>query len=81
LVKRTALLKVQGRQATAWTVEDGKLRQRRVTLGERTIDGRVEIVSGLPEGAELVTAPTTGLTVGRRVVIASNATPAAEKKK
>jgi HlyD family secretion protein len=81
LVKQTALAKVQGRQATAWTVEDGKLQQRRVTLGQRTIDGRVEIVSGLPEGAELVTGPTTGLTIGRRVVIASNAKPAGEKKK
>src|SRR3990172_1356065 len=46
LVKQTALLEVQGRQATAWTVEDGKLGQRRVRLGQRTIDGRVEIVSG-----------------------------------
>jgi HlyD family secretion protein len=81
LVKQTALLRVQGREATAWTVEDGKLQQRRVTLGQRTIDGRVEIVSGLPEGAGLVTSPTTGLTVGRRVVIASNVKPAGEKKK
>jgi HlyD family secretion protein len=81
LVKQTALLKAQGRQATAWTVEDGRLQQRRVTLGQRTIDGRVEIVGGVPEGAELVTSPTTGLTVGRRVVIASNVKPAGEKKK
>jgi HlyD family secretion protein len=81
LVKQAALLKVQGRQATAWTVEDGKLQQRRVTLGQRTLDGRAEIVGGLPEGAELVTSPTTGLAVGRRVVIASKVTPAGEKKK
>ncbi len=81
LVKQTMLLKVQGRQATAWTVEDGKLQQRRVTLGQRTIDGRVEIVSGVPNEAELVTSPTTGLTVGRRVVIAKREKPAGEKKK
>ncbi len=81
LVKQTALLKVQRRQATAWTVEDGKLQQRRVTLGQRTMDGRVEIVSGVPEGAQLVTGPTTGLAIGRRVVIAANEKPAGEKKK
>jgi HlyD family secretion protein len=53
LVKLTALLKVQGQQATAWTVEGGKLQQRRVMLGQRTIDGRVEIASGVPAGAQL----------------------------
>ncbi len=81
LVKQAALLEVQGRQAAAWTVEGGKLQQRRVTLGQRTIDGRVEIASGVPEGAQLVTSPTTGLTIGRRVVIAQNEKPAGEKKK
>lgn len=81
LVQQAALLKVQGRQATAWTVEDSRLQQRRVSLGQRTIDGRVEIVSGLPEGAELVISPTTGLSAGRRVVIASNVSLAGEKKK
>lgn len=81
LVKLTALLKVQGQQATAWTVEDGTLQQRRVTLGQRTIDGRVEVVSGVPEGAQLVTAPTTGLAIGHRVVIASSQQPPGEKKK
>jgi hypothetical protein len=45
------------------------------------MDGRVEIVSGVPDGAELLTAPTTGLTVGRHVVFAPNEHPAGEKKK
>lgn len=81
LVKLTALLKVQGQQATAWTVEDGKLQQRRVTLGQRTIDGRVEIASGVPEGAQLVTTPTIGPAIGRRVVIAPLEKPVGEKKK
>jgi HlyD family secretion protein len=81
LVKQTALLKVQGRQATAWTVEDGKLQQRRVTLGQRTLDGRAEIVGGVPEGAELVSGPATGLAIGRRVVIASSDKVPGENKK
>jgi HlyD family secretion protein len=81
LIRQAGLLKVQGRQATAWTVEDGTLQQRRVTLGQRTLDGRVEIVRGVPEGAELVTGPTSGLAVGRRVVIASSDKTPGEKKK
>jgi HlyD family secretion protein len=81
LVKQAALLKVQGRRATAWTVEDGVLQQRRVTLGHRTLDGRVEIVGGVPEGAELVTGPVTGLAIGRSVVIASSDKAPGEKKR
>jgi HlyD family secretion protein len=81
LVKQAALLKLQGRQATAWTVEDGVLQQRRVTLGHRALDGRVEIVGGVPEGAELVTGPVTGLAIGRSVVIASSDKAPGEKKR
>jgi HlyD family secretion protein len=81
LIRQAGLLKVQGKQATAWTVEDGRLQQRRVTLGQRTLDGRVEIVSGVPEGAELVTGPASGLAVGRRVVIAPSDKAPGEKKK
>jgi HlyD family secretion protein len=81
LVRYAALLKVQGRQATAWTVEGGRLQQRRVTLGHRTLDGRVEIVGGVPEGVELVTGPTAGLAIGRQVVIAPSDKVPGEKKK
>jgi HlyD family secretion protein len=69
LVKLNALVSVRGQEATAWTVEDGRLQQRQVALGHRTLDGRVEIVSGVPEGAEIVDGPTTGLEVGRKATI------------
>jgi HlyD family secretion protein len=69
LVKLTSLASVRGRQATAWTVEDGRLQQRTVTLGQRTLDGRVEIKSGVPEGAALVDGPVAGLQVGRKATI------------
>jgi HlyD family secretion protein len=69
-----SLVDIKGRQATAWTVEDGALQQRQVTLGHRTLDGRVEIVSGVPEGAEIVDGPATGLRVGRRATIANRET-------
>jgi HlyD family secretion protein len=72
LVKLTSLSGLKGREATAWTVEDGRLQQRTVTLGQRTLDGRVEIVSGVPEGTEIVTGPTTGFRLGRKVTIAAD---------
>ena len=69
LVKIGSLLSVNGREAVAWTVEEGKLQQRTISLGQRTLDGRVEILGGLPEGAEVVDGPTTGLEIGRKATI------------
>jgi HlyD family secretion protein len=75
LVSMNSLVNVNGREGTVWTVEDGRLQQRPVALGRRTLDGRVEIVSGVPEGAELVDGPTSTLRVGRRVVIPTSEKP------
>jgi HlyD family secretion protein len=72
LVKMNSLMNITGRQATAWTVENGRLQQRKVALGHRTLDGRVEIVSGVPEGAEIVNGPIAGLKVGRRATIVAS---------
>jgi HlyD family secretion protein len=69
LAKLTSLVNMRGRQATAWTVEDGRLRQRTVMLGQRTLDGRVEIVSGVPDGAEVVDGSIAGLQVGRKATV------------
>jgi HlyD family secretion protein len=74
LVKVGSLVEIKGREATAWTVENGTLQQRQVTLGHRTLDGRVEIVSGVPEGAEIIDGPTTGFSVGRQATIANRET-------
>jgi hypothetical protein len=40
-----------------------------VTLGHRTLNGRVEIVSDIPAGVEIVDGPTAVLEVGRRATI------------
>lgn len=69
-VSMNALVNVNGREGTVWTVEAGRLQQRHVTLGHRTLDGRVEIVSGVPDGAQIVDVPIAGLEVGRRATIA-----------
>jgi HlyD family secretion protein len=65
LVKVGSLQRIDGREAIAWTVEQGRLQQRSVSLGQRTMDGRVEILGGVPEGAEIVEGPVTGLKIGR----------------
>jgi len=69
LVKLGSLQNVKGQEAVAWTVEQGRLNQRTVSLGHRTLDGRVEIRDGLPEGAEIVDGPVVGLRVGRKATI------------
>jgi HlyD family secretion protein len=75
LVKLKSLMNLGRREATAWTVEDGRLAQRTVTLGARTLDGRVEITGGVPDGAEVVDDALSGLKSGRRVAIANGARP------
>jgi HlyD family secretion protein len=58
----------QGR-GTIWTVEDGRLRKREVTLGHRLLDGRYEITDGLPNNAVAVNQLRSGLRIGRAVKI------------
>jgi len=69
LVPQIAVIGLDGRHGVVWTVEDGRLAQRAVMFGERTLDGRLEIVDGLPPGAEVVARPDSGLTVGRSVTV------------
>ncbi|MFZ1413904.1 MAG: hypothetical protein WAS73_04900 [Defluviicoccus sp.] len=72
LIKLNALTNIKGHTATAWTVEEGRLQQRQVNLGHRTLDGRVEIASGVPAGVEIVNGPVAGLKIGRRATIVAS---------
>lgn len=74
MVELASLQAVKGREALVWTLEDGRLRQRPVTLGRRTLDGRVEIVDGVPDDVPVVIGPVEGLRIGRA------ATPASTEK-
>jgi HlyD family secretion protein len=58
----------QGR-GTVWTVEDGHLQKREVTLGHRLLDGRYEIAGGLPDNAVAVNQSRNGLRIGRAAKI------------
>lgn len=65
LVPEAAISGFDGHQGRVFVVMDGKLAQVPVTFGHRTEDARVEIVSGLPDGASVVTVPSKGLVEGR----------------
>ena len=60
----------QGR-GTIWTVEDGHLQQREVTLGHRLLDGRYEISGGLPDNADAINQLRSGLGIGRAAKVAA----------
>lgn len=74
LVPQTAVERFDGRRGTAWTVEDGRLARRTLGFGRRTLDARLEVTDGLPDGARVVTAAVPGLHEGRRADIAGEST-------
>ena len=69
LVPEAAIIGLAKDSGTVWTVEDGRLQQRAVTLGHRLLDGRYEITGGVPTGAQVVTLLGGGLRVGRAAKI------------
>ncbi|HUZ71742.1 MAG TPA: efflux RND transporter periplasmic adaptor subunit [Stellaceae bacterium] len=63
-VQPAAVTDYRDGHGTVWTVENGRLERRRVTFGHELLDGRLPVVDGLPDGAEVVAAPASGLRVG-----------------
>lgn len=75
LVPQIAVVGLEGRHGVVWTVENGRLAQRAVMFGQRTLDGRLEIVDGLPPGAEVVLRLNSALRVGRSVAVEAGGSP------
>lgn len=75
LVPEAAIVGLGRNQGTVWTVEDGALQQRAVTLGHRLLDGRFEITGGVPSGAAVITELRSGLRVGRAAKLAEGPAP------
>lgn len=73
LVPEIAVQGFDGHQGRVWVIQDGRLAQVPLTFGHRTEDARVEVVSGLPEGAQIVARPVKGLTEGRLARIVGDA--------
>lgn len=66
LVPEIAISGFDGHQGRVWVVQDGALAQAALVFGHRTEDARVEVVSGLPNGARIVSSPVRGVATGRR---------------
>lgn len=75
LVPEAAVSGYDGRAATAWTIEDGRLHQRKVDIRHRTEDARLEVVGGLPQGVAVVSISGPGLKEGRSARAAGPAAP------
>ncbi len=69
LVPEAAIIGLGKERGTVWTVEQGALRQREVTLGHRLLDGRYEITGGVPAAAQVVAQLRSGMRVGRAATI------------
>ena len=72
LVAESAIDGYDGRSGRVWTVEHGRLAQRQVALGERTLDGRIAIHDELPPDVWVLAELRSGLRLGRAVRIGSS---------
>lgn len=54
-----------GRSGEVWLIEGGRLTKRRLQFGDRLLDGRVQLVSALPEGSSVVLDDGSQLREGR----------------
>lgn len=75
LLPEAAIENLGSGRGTVWTVEDGSLQRRNVTLGHRMLDGRYEITSGVPNDAVVITQLGGGLRVGRAAMTTEARTP------
>lgn len=75
LVPEAAIAGLGKSKGTVWTVEDGRLQQRAVTLGHRLLDGRFEIAGGVPDNAVVVSQLRSGLRVGRVAKVTGGKAP------
>lgn len=76
LIPESAIVQ-RGQGALVYVVAEGKVRELRVSLGQR-IDGKVEVRDGIAEGDEVVTAGNARLSDGAEVEVVSTAAAAAE---
>jgi HlyD family secretion protein len=74
LVPELMVVGYDGHAGSVWVAENGAARQVGATFGHRTLDGRIEVTGGVPQGSDIITGPSKGLKEGRAVRV-STATP------
>ncbi len=75
LVPEHAVQAFDGASGQVWTVENGRLHRRHLKFGARTLDGRVVISDGLPEGAKPVVSMLKDVREGRSARIVGGGAP------
>lgn len=75
LVPMAAVREHTDNTGKVWIVAEGRIAEATLTFGQKTLDGRLEVVDGLPDGAALVVEASGGLAVGRSARIAGTASP------
>ncbi len=65
LVPEIAVQGFDGHKGSVWVVQKGRLAIVPLIFGHRTEDARVEVVSGLPDGAQIVANPIKAPAEGR----------------
>jgi HlyD family secretion protein len=75
LVPELSVSGYDGRTGLVWIARNGTAHRVRATFGQRTLDGRIEVTGGVPQGAAIITGPASGLREGRAVRIGTAAAP------
>jgi HlyD family secretion protein len=75
LVPEHAIKGFDGASGRVWSVEGGRLHHRFVKFGPRTLDGRLGVAGGVPEGARLVTSTRKEYWEGRAARINAGGKP------
>jgi HlyD family secretion protein len=75
LVPESAILDLGEGRGKVWVIQDGRLEQRVVEVAHRMLDGRVQIVGGIEDGAFVVSRVDTGFRIGRAAKVAEDRRP------
>jgi HlyD family secretion protein len=70
LVPEAAVHGFDGVSGTVWTIENGRLAQRRIRFAARLIDARLAITDGLPQDVPVATVVGAGFVLGRAARVA-----------
>jgi HlyD family secretion protein len=70
MVPEILIEKFDGTTGIVWTVENGRLQRRTATFGNRSLDGRAEVLAGIAQDAAIPAAIEPGFREGRLATLA-----------